>query len=68
MEMGLRARLGEGLCRVFVPGVHTAAKELWHPAFESHSIRCAGALGGPQCPIQAGGIELHLHGIGVDYL
>ena len=66
--MGLRARLGERLWRVFMPDVHTAAKELWHPAFESHSIRCAGALDGPQCPIQAGGIELHLHGIGVDYL
>ncbi|MEC8483827.1 MAG: hypothetical protein VXY99_08400 [Pseudomonadota bacterium] len=48
--------------------VHTGAKELWHPAFESHSIRCAGALGGPQCPIQAGGIELHLHEIDVDHL
>ena len=48
--------------------VGIAAKEMWHPAFASDSIVCAGVLDGPSCPIQAAGIELRLDEIDVDHL
>jgi hypothetical protein len=66
--MGIRARLGEKPWREFMRDVGIATKELWHPAFASDSILCAGVLDGPSCPIQAAGIELRLDEIDVDHL
>jgi hypothetical protein len=68
LGMGIRARLGEKLWSEFMRDLNATAKELWHPAFLSDKILCAGALDGPSCPIQAGGIELRLDEIDVDHL
>lgn len=66
--MGMRARLGEKLWREFMRDVNVAAKQLWHPAFASGSIRCTGSLDGPPCPIEAAGVELCLEEIDLDHL
>ena len=67
-EMGIRMMLGEKLWKEFMRDVNAAAKDLWHPAFLSDKITCAGTLDGPSCPIQAAGIELRLEEIDVDHL
>ena len=66
LDMDIRARLGEKLWCQFMRDMNAAAKEMWHPAFVSGSIRCAGVLDGPPCPIQAAGFELHLNEIDLD--
>jgi hypothetical protein len=65
-HMGMRVKLGEKLWGAFMKDMNVTAKALWHPAFVSGTIRCAGVLDGPPCPIQDAGIILRLDEIDAD--
>jgi hypothetical protein len=47
--------------------MNVTAKALWHPAFVSGTIRCAGVLDRPPCPIQDAEIVSRLNGIDADH-